>query len=73
MAVGVALVRVITSIPFIGGWAGFVVVLWGMGAISLALYRRLQPVIAPNVPSMPVGPIGTPLPANTTIGGMQSA
>jgi len=73
MAVGVVLVQIVIHIPFIGFWAWIGVVMWGMGAISLALYRRLQPVIAPNVPSMPVGPIGTPLPANTTIGGMQSA
>lgn len=73
MAIGVAIIRIITTIPFIGGWAAFVVVLWGMGAIALALYRRVQPVIAPNVPSMPVGPASTPLPPNTTIGGMQSA
>jgi cytoskeletal protein CcmA (bactofilin family) len=73
MAVGFAVVRIITSIPFIGGWAAFVAVLWGMGAISLALYRRLQPVIAPNIPPVPMGPIGTPLPPNTTVGGLQSA
>jgi cytoskeletal protein CcmA (bactofilin family) len=76
MVVGVVIVRAITSIPFIGGWASFVVVLWGVGAIALALYRRLQPVIAPNIPSVPMGPavpIGSPLPPNTTVGGMQSA
>jgi hypothetical protein len=73
MAVGVILVRVVTSVPFIGGWAKFVVILWGMGAISLALYRRLQPMIAPNIPSVPmtpVGPVGTPLPPNTVVGGI---
>ena len=73
MAVGVILVRIVTSVPFIGGWAKFVVVLWGMGAISLALYRRLQPMIAPNIPPMPmtpVGPVGTPLPPNTVVGGI---
>ncbi len=73
MAVGVILVRIVTSVPFIGGWAKFVVILWGMGAISLALYRRLQPMIAPNIPPMPmnpVGPVGTPLPPNTIVGGI---
>jgi hypothetical protein len=73
MALGVAIVRIVTSIPFIGGWVSFVLVLWGMGAISLALYRRVQPVIAPNLPSVPMGPASTPLPPNTTISGMQSA
>jgi hypothetical protein len=73
MAVGVILVRIVTSVPFIGGWAKFVVILWGMGAISLALYRRLQPMIAPNIPPVPmtpVGPVGTPLPPNTVVGGI---
>ena len=73
MAVGVILVRIVTSVPFIGVWAKFVVILWGMGAISLALYRRLQPMIAPNIPPMPmtpVGPVGTPLPPNTVVGGI---
>jgi cytoskeletal protein CcmA (bactofilin family) len=70
MAAGVVLVRIITSVPFIGGWASFVVGLWGMGAISLALYRRLQPVVAPNIPSMPIGPGMTPLPSNTTVAGI---
>jgi len=70
MIAGVVLVRVVTSIPFIGGWAGFVVAMWGMGAIAQALYRRLQPVVAPNNPSMPMVPGMTPQPSNTTVGGM---
>jgi cytoskeletal protein CcmA (bactofilin family) len=70
MAVGLILVRIVTSIPFIGGWAKFVVALWGMGAISLALYRRLQPLIAPNIPSMPTTPLSAPLPPHTTVGGI---
>jgi cytoskeletal protein CcmA (bactofilin family) len=70
MVVGLVLVRIVMSVPFIGGWAKFVVALWGMGAISLALYRRLQPVIAPNIPSVPMSPVATPLPPNTTVGGV---
>jgi cytoskeletal protein CcmA (bactofilin family) len=70
MAVGLILMRIVTSIPFIGGWAKFVVALWGMGAISLTLYRRLQPVIAPNIPSMPSTPVSAPLPPHTTVGGI---
>jgi len=66
----VLLVRLVTSIPFIGFWAALAVVLWGMGAISLAVYRRLQPVVAPNIPSMPTAPLSNPLPPNTTVGGM---
>ncbi|HTB95194.1 MAG TPA: polymer-forming cytoskeletal protein [Candidatus Sulfotelmatobacter sp.] len=70
VVVGIAAVRVVTSLPFIGHWAGFVVTLWGMGAISLALYRRLQPTLAPNIPSAPMAPLGNPLPPNTTVGGI---
>src|SRR5208283_709482 len=70
MALGVLLVRLVTSIPFIGFWVALAVVLWGMGAISLAVYRRLQPVVAPNIPSVPTGPVSHPLPPNTTVGGM---
>jgi cytoskeletal protein CcmA (bactofilin family) len=68
MALGVILVRVMTSLPWVGFWAGLAVLLWGMGAISLALYRRLQPVVASTIPSGPIGPIGTPLPPTTTVG-----
>jgi cytoskeletal protein CcmA (bactofilin family) len=70
MAVGLIIVRIVTLIPFIGGWAKFAVILWGMGAISLALYRRLQPMIAPSVPSVPMAPVTTPLPPTTTVGGV---
>ncbi len=68
MAVGLIVVRIICTVPWVGGWARLAVLLWGMGAISLALYRRLQPLIAPNIPSVPMGPIGTPLPPGTTVG-----
>lgn len=74
MALGTLIVRVVLvalgRVPVIGGWVHFAVWVWGMGAISLALYRRLQPVIAPNIPSAPVG---TPLGPNTTVGGIQTA
>jgi len=70
VVVGIAVVRVITSLPFIGGWAGFIVGIWGMGAISLALYRRLQPTLAPNIPPAPMAPLTSPLPPNTTVGGI---
>ena len=67
MALGVLIVVIATGIPHVGGWIMFGVWIWGMGAVSLALYRRIQPVIAPNIPSMPSGPVGTPLPPNTTV------
>jgi cytoskeletal protein CcmA (bactofilin family) len=65
--VGVVVVRVVTSVPFIGFWVWVIVTLWGMGAISLTIYRRMQPTLAPSIPS---APMGTPLPPNTTVGGI---
>jgi hypothetical protein len=70
MAVGVLLLRVIMAIPYLGVWIKIAAVIWGVGAISLAIYRRLQPVMAPNIPSAPMAPTPTALPPNTTVGGM---
>ena len=70
MIVGLLLLRVVMMVPYVGAWIKFVVVVWGIGAISLALYRRLQPTMAPNIPSAPMAPMGSPLPPNTTVGGI---
>jgi cytoskeletal protein CcmA (bactofilin family) len=69
MAVGIVIVRLATTIPELGGWIKFGTILWGVGAISLALYRRLQPSISAGAP---MG-LASPLPPNTTIGGAQPA
>jgi hypothetical protein len=66
MAVGLAIVRLCTTIPHVGGWVKFAAILWGIGAISLSLYRRFEPVIAPGAPTAPYTP---PMPPNTTMGG----
>ena len=66
MAVGLVILRLGTIIPHVGPWVKYGAAFWGMGAISLAVYRRLQPVIAPNMPS---GPYTPPIPPNTTVGG----
>jgi hypothetical protein len=66
MAVGIVIVRLCTTIPHVGGWVKFVVILWGIGAISLAVFRRFQPVLATGTPS---APSVQPLPPNTTVGG----
>ena len=63
MAVGLVILRLCTTIPHLGGWVKFAAILWGIGAISLALYRRFQPMIAPSAPYSP------PMPPNTTLGG----
>ena len=71
MVVGVILIRVVEMIPFLGGWIKFAVLLWGMGAISLAIYRHFTPAHTAAVPVSPVMP--PPLPPNTTIGSPQPA
>jgi hypothetical protein len=71
MAVGFVILRLCTMIPHVGFWVKYGTAFWGMGAISLAVYRRLQPVIAPGSPAGPFTP--PPLPPNTTVGGVQPA
>jgi cytoskeletal protein CcmA (bactofilin family) len=63
MSVGLVLLRLCTTIPHIGGWVKLAAILWGIGALSLALYRRFQPMMAPSAPYAP------PMPPNTTMGG----
>jgi len=71
MLVGVILLCVVEMIPFVGGWIRFAVLLWGVGAISLAIYRHFTPAHPATVPVSPVMP--PPLPPNTTIGSPQPA
>jgi len=66
MAVGFILLRLCTMIPHVGWVFKYGAALWGIGAISLVVYRRLQPVIAPGMPS---GPYTPPTPPSTTVGG----
>lgn len=74
MALGFAIVRAaytpLSHVHVLGGLVGLGIWLWGMGAISLAIYRRFQPKLAPGGPSVPFAP--TPLPPNTTVGGVQA-
>ena len=60
MALGVVIIRAVTALPH-GGWIKLLVLLWGIGAISLALYRRFQPqaAVPPYVPPVqPLAPAG---------------
>lgn len=72
MVVGVILLCVVEMIPFVGGWIRFAVLLWGMGAISLAIYRHFTPRQTATVPVSPAMPPSS-LPPNTTIGSPQPA
>jgi cytoskeletal protein CcmA (bactofilin family) len=68
MIVGLLVARLCFLIPHVGGWLKFGVIIWGIGAISLALYRRMQPVVAAGMP-----PMASPMPPAAPIGGMQPA
>ena len=46
LAAGLLLIHVVVNIPYVGGWARFVVLLLGMGAIALTVVRKSQPQIA---------------------------
>ena len=66
MCVGVVIVRLFTIIPHVGWVFKYGAALWGLGAISLVVFRRFQPAVAAGAPSAPTA---QSLPPNTTIGG----
>ncbi len=74
MALGFVIVRIVYTfmqqvhaLALLGALA---IWMWGMGAISLAIYRRFQPVLAAGAPS---APSVQPRPPNTTVGGVLPA
>ena len=42
LALGLLVIRVAGNIPYAGGWIWFAVILWGMGAIVLAVVKRMR-------------------------------
>jgi cytoskeletal protein CcmA (bactofilin family) len=42
MALGLAILHALRMVPFVGPLIGLLVVLWGMGALVLALYRNMR-------------------------------
>jgi cytoskeletal protein CcmA (bactofilin family) len=71
MALGVLVVRLCTIIPYAGPWIKFGVIVWGIGAISLAIYRRFES--SSSTGAVPTQPLMPPMPPTTTIGGAQLA
>jgi cytoskeletal protein CcmA (bactofilin family) len=49
LAVGLVILRAVGILPYVGHWISFVVVVWGLGAIVLALYRYMRPQMAPAI------------------------
>lgn len=56
MALGMVIVRLSFTIPHAGFWLKLFVIIWGIGAIALALYNRLQP----KIPAVQSGAMRTP-------------
>jgi len=47
LALGLAVIRVLRLIPYLGALVAPVVVIWGLGALVLTLYRYMRPQFAP--------------------------
>lgn len=61
MAVGFVILRLCTMIPHGGGFIKFAAIIWGLGALALAVYHRFQPRSSTGVPAaapLPSAPIG---------------
>ncbi|HXJ15817.1 MAG TPA: zf-HC2 domain-containing protein [Candidatus Polarisedimenticolia bacterium] len=43
LALGLAVLRALHMLPYAGPLIGLIVVIWGVGALSLALYKRFRP------------------------------
>ena len=46
LALGLAILRVLRMLPYLGPWITWLVIFWGLGAIVLALYRKMRPHMA---------------------------
>jgi len=75
MAMGFVLVRIVYTplahLHVIGILVGLGIWMWGMGAMSLALYNRFQPRASTSALAGSMPPVS--LPPHTTIGGIQPA
>lgn len=49
LALGLALLRVLRMVPYLRTAILWIVLIWGMGALVLALYKRLRPQLVPAV------------------------
>jgi len=43
LALGLAVIRIVTMVPYVAFWINVVVTCWGMGALVLALHRKMRP------------------------------
>ena len=49
LAIGLAVLRALRMIPYAGPLVGAIMVMWGMGALVLALHKKMRPQLAPAV------------------------
>ena len=47
LALGLGIIRVIRVIPYLGALVGAIVIVWGLGALVLTLYRYMRPQFVP--------------------------
>jgi hypothetical protein len=47
LAVGLLVFKIVGMVPYVGACVRFLVLIWGLGALTLTLYRRTQPLPAP--------------------------
>ena len=75
MALGFVIVRIVYTplvhLHVIGALVGLGIWMWGMGAIALTIYNRLQTKSSPSTMAGPMPPMS--LPPHTTVGGIQPA
>ena len=43
LALGLLILRAVGMVPFLGGLVWFIVTIWGMGAVILAVYKHMHP------------------------------
>ena len=43
MALGLLVIRIVKNLPYIGGWALSFVIVWGLGALTMAIYKNIRP------------------------------
>jgi cytoskeletal protein CcmA (bactofilin family) len=46
LALGLAIIRALVMLPYAGVWIALLAVIWGLGGLVLATYRRLRPQLA---------------------------
>ena len=61
MTLGIIITRIAFAIPYLGGWIKLGLVIWGAGAVALAVYNRLQPKLPTvSTPTLQPAPVPTP-------------